>query len=46
MRRSKQLFLDDIAYVFWRSGQPIPAALLIGASDADLARNGTTRRSN
>ena len=46
MRRSKRLFLDETVYLFWRSGLPKPAALLLGASDAEVARYGAPRQPN
>ena len=46
MRRSKQLFLEETVYLFWRSGLLKPAALLLGASDAEVARHGAPRQPN
>ena len=46
MRRSKKLFLDQTVYLFWRSGLPKPAARLLGASDAEVARYGAPRQPN
>jgi len=46
MRRSKQPFLEEMVYLFWRCGQLQPAALLLGNSDAEHARSGHERQPN
>ncbi len=38
MRRSRHLYVEGWAYLFWRRGQHAVAALLLGASDAELLR--------
>ena len=46
MRRSRGLFLEEWVYLFWRRGQADVAARLLGALDAQQARNGTPLQPN
>jgi predicted ATPase/DNA-binding winged helix-turn-helix (wHTH) protein len=46
MRQSRDLYIDEWAYFFWRKGRVDVAAQLLGASDAEQARAGVPRQFN
>jgi hypothetical protein len=46
MRQSRDLYIDEWAYFFWRKGRLDVAAQLVGASDAEQARAGVPRQFN
>ncbi len=46
MRRSRNYFVDEWVYLFWRRGQHDVATLLLGASDAEVVRYGMSRQQN
>jgi predicted ATPase/DNA-binding winged helix-turn-helix (wHTH) protein len=46
MRRSREWFVEEWAYLFWRRGQLDIAMRLLGMSDAQCARDGVPPQSN
>jgi hypothetical protein len=46
IRRTRSCFVEEWAYLFWRRGQREAAARLIGASDAQCAKDDAPRQPN
>jgi tetratricopeptide (TPR) repeat protein len=46
LRRTRRYYVEEWVHLFWRAGQLEPAALLLGASDAQQLRAGTSLQPN